>query len=440
MDANVDSQQLSTAAKVVLGVAGFAVVTITIYVVIGVMRVLRSVLQVKVPKKKSVSSKGASKQAVKPAELLRPDNEARGPDLKTLIKDSQKAAKTKTQKEDPAAAHELFLNTLKGHGDLVSDMAWSPDNKFVASACDDMYVRVYDVSDITNKDPKHRKIKTAKLPIGVGFGDDTDSVVVLMKGVPDAIVAKYATVQQKPGDAVGEQQWQVPNVHGKELGMALRSVPAMSCIGRTGVAVSCSTKKDVKVLSMQGNELATLEPASFANYDLALSNDGRFVAVATFTSEVKIWELRYNKDNVGFKGAAKVMDLKGHKSQVCCVAFSHDSKKVVTASKDGTLRVWNIDVRFALEEDPKTLKVVAIPLPNGKCYERLAFGPNGMIAASYEGHIHFIRSSNGELAASVEAHDSTITAMRWAPTLLKGNMAVLATCSKDKRLRLWRSP
>jgi hypothetical protein len=54
------------------------------------------------------------------------------------------------------------------------------------------------------------------------------------------------------------------------------------------------------------------------------------------------------------------MELKGHKSQVMAVAFSPDSKRCVTASKDGTLRIWNIDVRYQLEEDPKTLLVVGV--------------------------------------------------------------------------------
>ena len=52
------------------------------------------------------------------------------------------------------------------------------------------------------------------------------------------------------------------------------------------------------------------------------------------------------------------MELKGHKSQVMSVAFSPDNKRAVTASKDGTMRVWNIDVRYHLSEDPKTLVVV----------------------------------------------------------------------------------
>ena len=47
--------------------------------------------------------------------------------------------------------------------------------------------------------------------------------------------------------------------------------------------------------------------------------------------------------------------LQGHKSQVLCLAFSPDSTKMATASKDGTWRVWNIDVRFHQQEDPKCL-------------------------------------------------------------------------------------
>lgn len=49
------------------------------------------------------------------------------------------------------------------------------------------------------------------------------------------------------------------------------------------------------------------------------------------------------------------MDLKGHRSQIMTAAFSPDNKRAVTASKDLTLRVWNIDVRYTLSEDPKTL-------------------------------------------------------------------------------------
>ena len=47
---------------------------------------------------------------------------------------------------------------------------------------------------------------------------------------------------------------------------------------------------------LQGRELAVLEPNSLGNHDLAVSVDGRFIAVASFTSEVKLWEVKYSRD------------------------------------------------------------------------------------------------------------------------------------------------
>lgn len=54
--------------------------------------------------------------------------------------------------------------------------------------------------------------------------------------------------------------------------------------------------------------------------------------------------------------------LQGHKSGVTSVAFSADGTRVVSASTDGFLIVWNIDVRYSLNEDPKILYKVRTSL------------------------------------------------------------------------------
>ena len=56
-----------------------------------------------------------------------------------------------------------------------------------------------------------------------------------------------------------------------------------------------------------------LEPNSLGNHDLAVSLDGRFIAVASFTSEVKIWEMRFAKDMPAFKGAWHVALRRGYR-------------------------------------------------------------------------------------------------------------------------------
>jgi transducin beta-like protein 2 len=78
-----------------------------------------------------------------------------------------------------------------------------------------------------------------------------------------------------------------------------------------------------------------------------LSADGRFLAATTWGSDVKLWELVFARDGL-FKACSKAMELKGHTSGVLSIAFSGDSTRAVTASKDGTLRVWKLDVRCDL--------------------------------------------------------------------------------------------
>lgn len=86
-----------------------------------------------------------------------------------------------------------------------------------------------------------------------------------------------------------------------------------------------------------------------------------------------------------------------HPTQVMAAAFSPDGSRAVTASKDGSLRVWNTAVRYQLQEDPKTLLRVDLPLPGGQVFEQLAWGPDGTVAASLGGHIHFLDSKTGQV-------------------------------------------
>jgi hypothetical protein len=189
-----------------------------------------------------------------------------------------------------------------------------------------------------------------------------------------------------------------------------------------------------------------------------------------------------------------------------CVALSPDGGRAITASKDGTMRVWNTAVRYQLQvwrwgwlvgvswhrilqlfcfhnkkshfsrappqqltgltllspiaallppnkhthtqppqEDPKVLLKADLPLPPGSCFERMAWGPDGTIAAALGGHIHFIDSSSGKVLEVLHAHEGGITALRWSPrrvSLGAGQepVAVLASASTDRRVRVWRTP
>lgn len=92
-----------------------------------------------------------------------------------------------------------------------------------------------------------------------------------------------------------------------------------------------------------------------------------------------------------------------------------------------------------------------LQLPPGKVYTHLAIAPGSkIVAAAYEGRIHLISMANGDLIESIDAHDGPITALAWCPKIRKAPVApgsgsgagapllgVLASSSRDKRVRLW---
>lgn len=81
-------------------------------------------------------------------------------------------------------------------------------------------------------------------------------------------------------------------------------------------------------------------------------------------------------------------------------------------------------------------------LAPGQVFHRLAFGPDGVLAASHGPYIHFVDSADGRLLEKLHAHESDVRCMAWAPAAARGGGrgAVLASCSGEPRVRVWRSP
>lgn len=57
---------------------------------------------------------------------------------------------------------------------------------------------------------------------------------------------------------------------------------------------------------------------------------------------MKVWEVSFDRAKE-FKGVKRVFDLKGHKAGVLSLAFSADSSRVATLSKDSTWKLWKTD-------------------------------------------------------------------------------------------------
>jgi WD40 repeat protein len=215
------------------------------------------------------------------------------------------------------------------------------------------------------------------------------------------------------------------------------------------IVASCSEGTDISLWhAKSGKLLGHVDTNQLKNNMANVSPNGRFIAAAAFTADVKIWEIVYSKDG-SVKEIERVMQLKGHKSAVTWLCFSQDSERIITASKDGSIRIWNINVRYHLDEDPKTLKVFPIPLSDSKGntlhYDHLSLSPDGKIlAASHGSTLQWLSTDTGKVLDNADkAHDGDITCMAWGPKKIpSGNEQVwiLATASVDKKVKLWGAP
>ena len=78
---------------------------------------------------------------------------------------------------------------------------------------------------------------------------------------------------------------QVPKAHDNRPAMSLQSAMQSST---SGVLLSCSANNEMRLFSFSGKQLASVDASGLHNHMAAISTDGRFLAAATFTSDVKV--------------------------------------------------------------------------------------------------------------------------------------------------------
>ncbi|CAO2834866.1 unnamed protein product [Amaranthus hypochondriacus] len=364
------------------------------------------------------------------------------------------------EKEQNKKHHPLDVNTLKGHGDSVGGLCFSSDGKNLATACTDGVVRVFRLEDISSKSFKFLRINmpAGNQPVAVAFLEDDSSVVVASQALSGASLHMYAEEKGKSSGG-GKQQdklplpeikWEHHKVHDKHGILNLFGTTASyGSADGSAIIASCSEATEIKLWhGKTGRLLGTVDTNQLKNHMAAISPNGRFLAAAAFTADVKIWEIIYLKDG-SVKEINKAMQLKGHKSAVTCLCFTPNSDQVITASKDGTLKVWNINVRYHMDEDPKILRGFPIPLQDSKGailhYDHLSLSPDGKILAATHGStLQWLCTETGKILDTAEkAHDGNITWITWAPktlSVVNSESFILGTSGVDKKVKLWMAP
>ncbi|GMP61807.1 hypothetical protein CsSME_00024126 [Camellia sinensis var. sinensis] len=111
-----------------------------------------------------------------------------------------------------------------------------------------------------------------------------------------------------------EIKWERHKVHDKRAILTLVGTTATygTADGSTIIA-SCSEGTDIILChGKTGKILGNVDTNQLKNNMATISPNGRFLAAAAFTADVKVWEIVYSKDG-SVKEVSKAMQLKGHK-------------------------------------------------------------------------------------------------------------------------------
>lgn len=211
-----------------------------------------------------------------------------------------------------------LATTLTGHTDTVNSVQFGPDSSQLVTASDDGMARLW------------RTDGTLIRSLG---GDTTTASAAMFTPDGQRIITFY-------GDGT-TRVWQTDGA----LRATLRGYSAPIAASANGQVILTIDNDDVlRLYRPDGNLLAVLKSALSSNLStLAYSRDARTLLLGGEDGSVQLWDTATGR---------LIGTLAGHTDRVWSASFNADGTRVVTASRDGTTRLWPVfgDVTEMLAE------------------------------------------------------------------------------------------
>jgi WD40 repeat protein len=240
-----------------------------------------------------------------------------------------------------------------GHNSIVNNLSISPDGQMLASASADGGVKLWNIKEMKLikdfRDPKLPLEKAHKFEVqDVSFSPDFQFQRIVSVG-SDGLGKIWNINDGTLFQSLKGHQAQINAVAFSHDGNLI----ATASSDQTIILWKLDRKKEKfdKFQTLQGYEghkdwvwdVTFSTPEKIKNYQMIIASAGR-------DDTVKLWGLKDKNSTGKFEF---ITTLRGHKDWVRAVSFSHDGEKLVSASADKTIILWDIEKILDIETKEK---------------------------------------------------------------------------------------
>lgn len=293
------------------------------------------------------------------------------------------------------------LWTLRGHGGPVRFAAFSRDGRYVVTTSPDKTARVWDVE--TGRDIAVLKGHSSNV-LTAAFSPDGRQVVT-------ASVDNTARVWE----ALSGKQIHNLDQHTKPVRDAIFTPDGKNIVtisdDSTARLWDAATGKSVRVFE---GHTGPIRSATFAADDPDTGNPHSLLVTASEDKTVRLWALDKSEP---------IDTFSKHGANLWSVAPSRDGRRVVTASDDGTARVWDVGTKVSLPLEGHTEPVhFAMFSSDGR---HVVTASNDRTARIWDAH-------TGKQIAVLGGHTGRVLTAVFSPDGPR-----VLTASEDETARLW---